>query len=80
MATRMLLVACLAAGSALCVTAAEYPDPCDDPIYCVGGEESLLHVVQMAELFKDSKTFVDMPTKFPEATVLANFRALMDVS
>lgn len=30
---------------------------CDSPIYCSG---DLLHTVQLAEIYADSKTFVDM--------------------
>ncbi|BES96787.1 alpha,alpha-trehalase [Nesidiocoris tenuis] len=36
------------------------PPPCDNDIYCYG---PLLHTVQMAELYVDSKTFVDMKMK-----------------
>lgn len=45
---------------------------CDSPIYCEG---PLLKTVQLAHLFDDSKTFVDMPTKVPESQVLAAFDA-----
>ena len=31
--------------------------PCDDPIYCHG---DILHEVELARPFADSKTFVDM--------------------
>lgn len=31
--------------------------PCDSPVFCYG---EILHTVQMAKLFDDSKTFVDM--------------------
>lgn len=34
---------------------------CDSPIYCKG---DLLHTVQMARIFSDSKTFVDMVTLY----------------
>ena len=44
------------------------------------GEGSLLHTVQMALLYEDSKTFVDKPMKHSEAVVLANFRQMMSVS
>ena len=33
---------------------------CDSPIYCSG---DLLHTVQLAEIYSDSKTFVDMVSK-----------------
>ena len=40
---------------------------CDSPIYCYG---DLLKTVQLAELYADSKTFVDMPTKMPRGQLL----------
>ncbi|KAF9167017.1 hypothetical protein DFQ26_006152 [Actinomortierella ambigua] len=40
---------------------------CDSPIYCYG---DLLKAVQLSEIFPDSKTFVDMPTKVPRDKVL----------
>ncbi|KAI7874922.1 glycoside hydrolase [Lichtheimia hyalospora FSU 10163] len=43
---------------------------CDSPIYCDG---PLLRTVQLARLFKDSKTFVDMPTVKPVDQVLKAF-------
>ncbi|KAI9310892.1 putative neutral trehalase [Dichotomocladium elegans] len=46
---------------------------CDSPIYCDG---PLLRTVQLARLFPDSKTFVDMPTKKPLDQVLAAFDAI----
>ncbi len=33
----------------------------------------------LPKLYPDSKTFVDKPMKFPEETVLANFRQMMRV-
>ncbi|PSS03696.1 Six-hairpin glycosidase-like protein [Coniella lustricola] len=38
--------------------------PCDSPLFCFG---PVLHDVQMGQprVFDDSKTFVDMPTRFP---------------
>ena len=53
---------------------------CDSAIYCQPGEGSLLHTVQMARLYKDSKTFVDKPLKFEEDEVLENFNNMMAVS
>lgn len=35
---------------------------CTHPIYCVG---PVLAAVQMAQVFNDSKTFVDMPLRYP---------------
>ncbi|GAA5807984.1 hypothetical protein MFLAVUS_001365 [Mucor flavus] len=46
---------------------------CDSPIYCEG---DILHTVQLARIFSDSKTFVDMPTSKPEAQVIESFHAL----
>ncbi len=57
----------------------DYPDPCAHEVYCKPGKGGLLHTVQMAKLFNDSKTFVDMPMTMPKAKVLANFRKLMKV-
>lgn len=42
-------------------------------------QPSLLHIVQMAKLYPDSKTFVDKPMKYPEAQVLESFNQLMQV-
>ncbi|CAG7827959.1 unnamed protein product [Allacma fusca] len=41
-------------------------------IYCYG---DLLHTVQMARIYKDSKTFVDMKLKFPPDQVRENFES-----
>ena len=65
--------------SAAAVHADFYPPPCDSPVYCAPGPNSLLHVVQMAGLFPDSKTFVDMPMKYDEDQVLAAFNYMMQV-
>eukprot|EP01059_Diplonema_ambulator_P021207 TRINITY_DN3524_c0_g2_i3.p1 TRINITY_DN3524_c0_g2~~TRINITY_DN3524_c0_g2_i3.p1 ORF type:complete len:612 (+),score=115.43 TRINITY_DN3524_c0_g2_i3:321-2156(+) len=46
---------------------------CDHPVYCKG---SLLHNVQTAQLFNDSKTFVDMPIKTTVDIVLRQFDML----
>lgn len=43
---------------------------CDSKIYCHG---ELLCTVQMARIFPDSKTFVDMKLKASEEETLANF-------
>ncbi|XP_044253279.1 trehalase-like [Tribolium madens] len=43
---------------------------CDSKVYCQG---NLLHTVQMAKIFNDSKTFVDMKMVNDEKTTLANF-------
>nr|AGL34007.2 membrane-bound trehalase [Apolygus lucorum] len=49
--------------------------PCNNDIYCYG---PLLHTVQMAELFVDSKTFVDMKMKRSREDTLASFDDLMN--
>ncbi|RNA08129.1 trehalase isoform X1, partial [Brachionus plicatilis] len=46
---------------------------CTSNIYCIG---DLLHTVQLSGLFQDSKTFVDMPSRFNENQVLDNFSKL----
>ncbi|KAI9279182.1 trehalase [Sporodiniella umbellata] len=46
---------------------------CDSPIYCEG---PILKTVQLAELFSDSKTFVDMPTTKSEKEVIEAFHAI----
>lgn len=43
-------------------------------IYCRG---DLLHTVQMAKLFNDSKTFVDMKMKEPPQAIMDSFRDFM---
>ncbi|EDW32810.1 GL10148 [Drosophila persimilis] len=44
-------------------------------IYCYG---DLLNTIQMAKLFEDSKTFVDMKLKQTPAKTLADFELLME--
>lgn len=51
--------------------------PCDHPIYCQG---ELLNIIQMSSIFNDSKTFVDMPLKFPPNIILEKFQNLSDHS
>ncbi|KAG9293846.1 hypothetical protein G9A89_019184 [Geosiphon pyriformis] len=46
---------------------------CDTPIYCRG---SPLKTIQLSSIFKDSKTFVDRPTKRPQEEVLIAFSKL----
>ena len=55
------------------------PAPCDNEIYCISRPDSLLHVVQMARLYKDSKTFVDKAVKTSPNVVLQNFQEMMKV-
>ncbi|KAI1180584.1 Six-hairpin glycosidase-like protein [Nemania sp. FL0916] len=47
--------------------------PCDSPVYCTG---ELLKQIELAQPFSDSKTFVDLPTKFPLDQVMAAFEKL----
>lgn len=42
---------------------AEYLKPCNDSLFCYG---DTLHIVQMSEIYPDSKTFVDMPLRHPD--------------
>lgn len=44
---------------------------CNSKIYCYG---ELLCTIQLARIFPDSKTFVDMKLKYSENIVLENFR------
>ncbi|KAJ8912205.1 hypothetical protein NQ315_003809 [Exocentrus adspersus] len=48
---------------------------CESLVYCQG---ELLDTVQRAELFKDSKSFVDMSQVHPANITLANFKNLMN--
>ncbi|BES99965.1 trehalase (brush-border membrane glycoprotein) [Nesidiocoris tenuis] len=48
-------------------------ESCDSPIYCQG---ELLHDVQMASLYSDSKYFVDLKLRNSEREVLAAFESL----
>ncbi|XP_023310533.1 trehalase-like, partial [Anoplophora glabripennis] len=54
--------------------AAQHKQSCNNPIYCQG---DVLHVVQTAKIFNDSKTFVDMALVNPINETLANFYAMM---
>ncbi|CAL4105152.1 unnamed protein product, partial [Meganyctiphanes norvegica] len=51
--------------------------PCDSEVFCHNGPDSLLHVVQMAHLYTDSKTFVDMNIKTSLEQTLNTFQQLM---
>nr|QWX20096.1 trehalase 2 [Henosepilachna vigintioctopunctata] len=48
--------------------------PCFSEIYCHG---RLLHTIQMARIYEDSKTFVDMKLKNPPNETLINFDKFM---
>lgn len=51
------------------------PPPCESPIYCYG---DLLHTVQLASIFNDSKTFVDKKLIHTPDETLDNFRYFMN--
>ncbi|CAG9863925.1 unnamed protein product [Phyllotreta striolata] len=69
--TPILTILCLYNG--IEVEAESIPS-CDNPVYCQG---DLLDTVQMARLYPDSKTFVDMSQKNPPNVTLANFEQFM---
>ncbi|EGG17928.1 Trehalase precursor [Cavenderia fasciculata] len=48
--------------------------PCTHPVYCTG---QLLETVQLAQVFNDSKTFVDMPLRQSPELVLSSFQQLL---
>lgn len=50
------------------------PPACDSMIYCHG---PLLDTVQMAGLYNDSKTFVDMKLKMPPNITMEHFKTMM---
>ncbi|KAI7865437.1 trehalase [Spinellus fusiger] len=50
---------------------------CDSPIYCEG---DILKTVELARLFPDSKTFVDMPTSKSVKDVVAAFQKIGGVN
>ncbi|PSN49112.1 Trehalase [Blattella germanica] len=50
------------------------PPPCSSNIYCHG---DLLHTIQMAEIFHDSKEFVDMKLRRPPNETLSAFEEFM---
>lgn len=58
----------------LCGFALARKRSCSSPIYCEG---ELLHLVQTAKIFNDSKTFVDMALKHPVNKTLENFDVFM---
>ncbi|KPJ19579.1 Trehalase [Papilio machaon] len=69
---------CFIIASVLSLVAADrdnLPPTCDSLIYCHG---PLLHTVQMAGLYNDSKTFVDMKIKFSPNITLEHFRKMME--
>ncbi|KAF2897943.1 hypothetical protein ILUMI_08231 [Ignelater luminosus] len=50
------------------------PPPCENNIYCHG---ELLHTIQLAHLFDDSKTFVDKKLIYNPKQTLTNFKDFM---
>lgn len=52
----------------------DLPPQCESQVYCYG---PLLHTVQMASIYADSKTFVDMKMLASESETLAKFTAFM---
>ncbi|CAF1049986.1 unnamed protein product, partial [Brachionus calyciflorus] len=46
---------------------------CNSGLYCTG---ELLHTIQMSRIFEDSKTFVDMPSKYSQSEILEKFDKL----
>ncbi|XP_052759357.1 uncharacterized protein LOC113519591 [Galleria mellonella] len=52
-------------------------DVCNSSIYCSG---DLLHKVQLARIYPDSKTFVDLKLVYSENDTLDNFAKLMDAT
>ncbi|KAK5639249.1 hypothetical protein RI129_011741 [Pyrocoelia pectoralis] len=56
------------------ITEVELPPPCSSNIYCHG---HLLHTIQMAKVYEDSKTFVDMKMKYTPNETLHNFDEFM---
>ena len=53
---------------------------CDSEIYCIGGDGTILHTVQMARLYNDSKEFVDKPLKAEPNHTLRKFDTFMRVN
>ena len=52
--------------------------PCFRNVFSQNGEEdSILHVVQMARIFQDSKTFVDMKLRYRPAEIELAYQQLM---
>lgn len=69
---RELLILLAAAALA---RAADLPPSCEKPVYC---NSDLLHHIQMARIFNDSKTFVDLQMKYNENKTLTDFQILLN--
>lgn len=64
----IVLLTLLGTATLATVLAKDLPPSCDSPIYCQG---ALLSTIQMAQLYQDSKTFVDFRTlDSPQKTLL----------
>lgn len=61
--------------AAMVVVQGTLPPSCPSEIYCYG---PLLHTIQMASIYKDSKTFVDMKMKWNSSITLELFDDLMN--
>lgn len=60
-----------------CAQAFSFVPNCNSSIYCSG---DLLHKVQLARIFPDSKTFVDLKLSHPENATLVDFAKLLRVT
>ncbi|KAF2071363.1 hypothetical protein CYY_007322 [Polysphondylium violaceum] len=47
---------------------------CTHPIYCTG---PILNLIQMSQIFNDSKTFVDMPMKYSSPIIIQYFNTMI---
>ncbi|XP_050685580.1 trehalase-like isoform X2 [Leptidea sinapis] len=72
---KMLSVIVLLALGAVEADRRNLPPTCDSMIYCHG---PLLDTVQMAGLYNDSKTFVDMKIKFSPKITMEHFEEMMN--
>lgn len=73
--TRLLILPYLVVAVSVCVAQNSLPPTCSSKVYCQG---SLLHTVQTARIFKDSKTFVDLKMIKSENDTLEDFDKLMN--
>lgn len=60
--------------SADLTSATDLPPTCSRPVYC---DSMLLHHVQLAKIFNDSKTFVDLEMNYDQNKTLADFDQLL---
>ncbi|XP_069362655.1 trehalase-like isoform X1 [Maniola hyperantus] len=71
----MIVISVLLLALGVVADRSKLPAPCESMIYCHG---PLLHTVQMAGLYNDSKTFVDKKMKSPADIVMENFQRMMN--